>query len=71
MLAIVVQTGTKYACNENNNGDIIWIRSQFQRRQSMLAISSTKRTIYNCNPIQKGPNMLVITEIVLEARARL
>ena len=38
--AILVQQGTKYACNDNNNGDLIWMQSQFQREVDMLAISN-------------------------------
>ena len=34
---------------------------------SMIAITNQKRTIYDCNPFQLGPNMIAISEIVLES----
>ena len=33
-----------------------------------IAISVFKRTIYNCNPFQYGPNMTAIVRIVLDPR---
>ena len=52
MLAILIQKGTKYACNDNNNGDLIWMQSQFQRGLNMPAILNQQRTIYACNQFQ-------------------
>ena len=39
MLAILVTKGTKYDCNDDKNGDLIWMQSQFQKGLYLLAIS--------------------------------
>ena len=57
MNATMVIMGTKLACNHDFNGDLIWMQYEFQRGLNMPAISNSK-----------GPNMLAIIEIVLEAR---
>ena len=33
-----VRIGTKYACNHDNKGDLIWMQSKFQRVPNMRAI---------------------------------
>ena len=42
---------------------VIWVK----RGLNMIAITNQKRTIYDCNPFQLGPNMIAISEIVLES----
>ena len=56
MAATNFMTGTKYACNDNNKGDLIRMQSQFQRDLNMLAISNPKWTIYACN-VENGPRV--------------
>ena len=56
MVAIIIMTGTKYACNHDNNGDLICLQSRLERGLNMLAISNLNRTINVCNLFQKGPN---------------
>ena len=62
MVATIFMMATKYACNDNNNWDLIWMQSRFQRRLNMLAISNSYRTIYGCNLFRNGVNMLAIIE---------
>ena len=63
MTAIFFMTGAKYACNlgqkrskyaynDDNNWDLIWMQSKFQRGLNMLAISNSKWTTYACNPFR-------------------
>ena len=51
MLAIMVKEGTKYACNDDHNRDLICLQSQFQKGPDMLAILVTKGTTYACNHV--------------------
>ena len=39
---------------------------QGKKRLNMIAISNPKRTIYACNLLQSGPNMLAMSEFVLK-----
>ena len=39
MVAIVIMTGTKYACNHDNNEDLICLQSRLERGLNMLAIT--------------------------------
>ena len=62
MVATILMMAAKYACNDNNNWDLIWMQSQFRRRLNKLAISNPKWTLYACNIFQMGPNMLASIE---------
>ena len=62
MVAITIMTGTKDACNHDNNGDLICLQSRLERGLNMHAISSLNRTIYAWNLFQKGSNMLASIE---------
>ena len=68
MIAILVKKVTKYDCNDDHNGDLIWLQSKFQKGLNMIAIQVFKRTIYDCNPFQYRPNMAAIFKIVLDPR---
>ena len=57
MLAILVQQGTKYDCNDNNNGDLIWMQSRFPRRLNMLAI------LFNTDQISMQSSKICFREI--------
>ena len=39
IIAMIFMTGTKYACNFDNKGDLIWMQYQFRRGLNMLAIN--------------------------------
>ena len=47
--------------------DLIYLQSWFRREPNMLAISNPKRTIYACNLVGWGPNMLAMSKIVLKS----
>ena len=61
MIANKVTMRTKYDCNL---GHKIRMQSRLERRLNMLTISIPNRTIYDCNPFQKEPNMIAIIEIL-------
>ena len=65
MIAINLMMRTKYDCNENYNGDQIWLQSWSQKGPNMNAISVLKGTRYDCNLIQKAPNMIAMSKIVV------
>ena len=54
---------TKYGCNVDNKGDLIWMQYQFQRGLNTFAISNPKR-----NLVHLGSYMLAMSKIVLESR---
>ena len=64
MIAILLTKGTKYDRNDDYSGDVIWMQSQFHLGLNMIAMSDPNRSKYDCNPFQKGPNMIAITEIL-------
>ena len=53
MIAILVKKVTKYDCNDDHNGDLIWLQSKFQKGLHMIEIPVFKRTIYASMP---GPD---------------
>ena len=59
---------TKYDCNYDHNGDQIRLKSEFQNGPNIIAIPVFKRTIYDCNLFQYGPNTTGILKIVLYPR---
>ena len=44
------------------------MQSKFHMGLNMIAISVFKRTIFDCNPFDYGPNMTAIFKIVLDPR---
>ena len=49
MVAIIFVTGTKYACNESNNSDLICFQSWFNKGLNMLVIVIKMVTQYPCD----------------------
>ena len=57
-----------YDCKQSYYEDQIWLQSWSQKGFDMIAISIPKRTIYDCNPFQKGSNMTAMPKFVPESR---
>ena len=58
MIAILIVKVTKYDCNDDDNGDQIWM--QFLQKRGLYVIA------YDL--FQKGPYMIATSEFVLESR---